>query len=490
MAVSEKKIQAALEEVGFTEFLPGQKEAITACLSGRDVITILPTGGGKSLIYQLAAKLLPHLTVVISPLIALMSDQVDSLQQRGENVALVNSHKTDSQINGELSAVDRGESKILFITPERLQNDEFRQWLEGQKVSLLVIDEAHCVSEWGHDFRPSYHAIGAAAREFGSPTTLALTATATQFVIKDMIGKLQLRDPLMIVHGVDRPNLFFEVKDVLEEREDCEVLKELLDCNEVTYSKELKETMKGALLGSGIIYTATTKAAEETVEWLREWGIAADFYHGQRNKADRERVQADFMAGKLQVIAATNAFGMGVDKPDIRFVIHRDIPASLESYFQEAGRAGRDGEFALCTLIYRQGDLGRAAFLSASSDENRKEIERSRIAMMQNYAELRSCRRILILNYFGQQFDGHECDFCDNDLTTPTATVIEAPKEAVISPFSEGEIVKHSLWGKGVVQKVDEATIMVLFEKAGHRTLDTATVAEGKVLQRMKAAKL
>lgn len=486
MSKTGEQLQAALKEFGFTDFLPGQKEAISACLAGNDVVTILPTGGGKSLIYQLSAKLLSHMTLVISPLIALMSDQVDSLEQRGESVGLINSHKTDTQISEQLQAVEQGESKILFITPERLDNADFTAWLKKQKVSLLVIDEAHCVSEWGHDFRPSYQHIGEAAQKFGRPPTLALTATATQFVIQDIIEKLLLRDPRIIVHGVDRPNLFFEVTTVLEEREDKDVLKELLDCNEVEYPKNLRSKMKHALKGSGIIYTATTKAAQETALWLQKWGITSDFYHGQRKKADRERVQADFMSGKLQVIVATNAFGMGVDKPDIRFVIHRDVPASLEAYFQEAGRAGRDGDFALCILIYRQGDLGRAAFLAASSDEERKEIERSRFAMMQTYAETKECRRKNLLQYFGEKLEQERCDFCDNDVKTPDVVEVMAPKESVKTPFSEGESVKHNLWGTGTVQSIDDATMMVLFEKAGHKTLDTATVLENDMLQKLR----
>ena len=224
------------------------------------------------------------------------------------------------------------------------------------------MDEAHCISEWGHDFRPSYLALKAAAAALGQPVLLALTATATPWVRREIVERLGMRDPDVVVRGVDRPNLFLEVRRVEAEGDDRRVLRELIEGAPDRYPPEMAARIGQAMRGAGIVYTATTKGAEETAEWLAEWGIPADFYHGQRRKADRERVQEAFMGDRLRVIVATNAFGLGVDKPDVRFVVHRDVPGSLEAYYQEAGRAGRDGEFARCTVIYRPGDLGRAAF--------------------------------------------------------------------------------------------------------------------------------
>ena len=241
--------------------------------------------------------------------------------------------------------------------------------LRGAKVALFVVDEAHCVSEWGHSFRPSYLTLAQAHERLGRPPVLALTATATPWVRREIVERLGLRKPDVVVEGTDRPNLFYEVRRVEAEAADRTTLEALFTPDDAAadgYDAALTARLRAALEGSGIIYTATTRAAEETAAWLTGWGIAADYYHGRRKKADRARVQDGFMAGTIRVIACTNAFGMGVDKPDVRFVIHRDIPASLEAYYQEAGRAGRDGEFARCLLLYRPGDLSQAAFLAGS----------------------------------------------------------------------------------------------------------------------------
>lgn len=365
-----------LPDFGLESFRPGQERAIRALLSGRDVLALFPTGAGKSLVYQLTAQLLPGATVVVSPLIALMKDQVESIAEQGIDAGLINSTRSEGAITDELRRAEAGESRLLYVTPERLQDAEFLAAMRGIPVSLFVVDEAHCISEWGHSFRASYLGLPDAIRELGRPTLLALTATATPWVRQEIVERLGMRDPAVEVRGIDRPNLFLEVHRVEDERDDRRVLERLLHTPD-NREEELPPGLAEAMGGSGIIYTATTAAARQTAEWLREWGIAADYYHGQRRKSDRERVQDAFMGGDLRVIVATNAFGLGVDKPDVRFVIHRDIPGSVEAYFQEAGRAGRDGQPARCILIYRPGDLGRAAFLAAGGRLTPEELERA-----------------------------------------------------------------------------------------------------------------
>ncbi len=369
------------EKFDLDSFRPGQEEIIQALLNERDVLALLPTGAGKSLTYQLTSQLLPGVTIVVSPLIALMKDQVESIEERGLEAGFINSAQSEAESEENLREVESDETKLLYVTPERFSNSEFMQELRQLEVSLFVVDEAHSVSEWGHDFRPAYLALGGVIEQLGHPPVLALTATATPWVRNEIIERLRMRDPRGVVRGSDRPNLFLEVRRVEEEREDRGLLEKLFTGSAEEYPEDIARQLTNAMQGSGIIYTSTTKAAEETAGWLREWGIEADYYHGKRTKKDRERVQEAFMSGELRVIAATNAFGLGVDKPDVRFVVHRDIPGNVESYYQEAGRAGRDGEFARCVLIYRPGDLGRAAFLSGHGQLSREDIERVREAL-------------------------------------------------------------------------------------------------------------
>ncbi|HTE20109.1 MAG TPA: RecQ family ATP-dependent DNA helicase [Armatimonadota bacterium] len=374
---------------GHQSFRPGQERVIRSLLRGRDVLAVLPTGAGKSLVFQLAAQLLPGVTLVVSPLIALMKDQVDAIHDRGMEVGVINSSQSAGQAEEELHKVERQDAKLLYVTPERFESAEFMESVREMEVSLLVVDEAHCVSEWGFDFRPSYLALGDVRERLGRPTVLALTATATPWVRRDIVERLGMREADVVVRGVDRPNLFFEVCGVKTEEEDYRVLRTLLtdaESDAEAYPPEVAAPLAGAMQGSGIIYCATTRGTQETAAWLNEWGIPADYYHGQRKKSDRDRVQEGFMRGDLRVIAATNAFGLGVDKPDVRFVIHRDIPASVEAYYQEAGRAGRDGEFARCTLIYRPADLGRSAFLSGSGQISWADLEKAHEALSANGA--------------------------------------------------------------------------------------------------------
>jgi ATP-dependent DNA helicase RecQ len=376
------------DQFGLDEFRPGQETIIRALLERRDVLAVLPTGAGKSLVFQLAAQLLPGTTIVVSPLLALMKDQVDSLHERGVEVGVVNSAVTEHEADESLDMVRQDEAKLLYVTPERFENAEFMAQARKMDVSLLVVDEAHCISEWGHSFRPAYLALERVAEQLKRPTILALTATATPWVRQDIVERLRIRDPAVVVRGSDRPNLFFEVRRVEDEHQDRRELEKLVREGNGTHRyaqaghEEVAGTLSQCMSGSGIVYCATTAATEETAEWLRSWGIPADFYHGQRRKADRTRVQEAFMSGELRVIAATNAFGLGVDKPDVRFVIHRDVPANVEAYYQEAGRAGRDGEPARCVLIYRPADLSRTAFLSSTGHLTREDVAAARPGLL------------------------------------------------------------------------------------------------------------
>jgi ATP-dependent DNA helicase RecQ len=363
------------ERFGLERFRPGQEEVIRLLLQRRDVLVVMPTGAGKSLVFQFVSQLLPGLTVVVSPLISLMKDQVEAAADLGLAVGQINSAVSAAEREQALARAERGEIKLLYATPERFRNPHFIDRLRRIGVSLLAVDEAHCISEWGYDFRPAYLALKGAAERLGRPTLLALTATANPWVRRDTIERLGMRHCAVVVRGIDRPGLFLEVRGVLAEEEDHRVLRELLLEPPHGYPPELTETLRTAMDGPGIIYCRTTRAAEQTADWLREWRIPGDYYHGQRAPADRSRVQDAFMSGELRVIAATNAFGLGIDKRDIRFIIHRDVPASIEEYFQEAGRAGRDGKPARCTLIYRPADLGRAGFLAAGSTVSADDLQ-------------------------------------------------------------------------------------------------------------------
>jgi len=384
MSAEHPQLEDLLEKFGHQEFKDGQREALRALLSGRDVIAILPTGAGKSLIYQLASQLLPGVTLVVTPLLALMSDQLEAMEEVG--VKAVGFSSLYPETREALEGIKRGEIKLVYVTPEGATGGNLREELDDRPVSLFVVDEAHCISEWGHDFRPSYLQLGEVVEEVGRPPVLALTATATPWVRQDIARALGMRDPLVVAHGFDRPNLFLQVRRLEHHEDERQVLEALLSGQGEAYPEEVSARIRRALEGPGLIYTNTTRAAEETAGWLKEMGIPAGYYHGRRRKSERERVQQDFMEGKLRVVVATNAFGMGIDKPDVRFVIHRDAPASLEAYYQEAGRAGRDGEFAFCCLLHKDEDLEKAAFMAGASDLTQDEVR-------EVYQALRKIRR-------------------------------------------------------------------------------------------------
>jgi ATP-dependent DNA helicase RecQ len=332
--------QTLRKTFGLDKLRPGQAEVMRSVLEGKNTLAIMATGAGKSLCYQLPSLHLPGTTVVVSPLISLMKDQVDKLEEAGVEAAQLNSALTTQEHEENLEQINTDENDFIFVTPERFTNQEFLRDLRKRSINFVVIDEAHCISEWGHDFRPAYLSLGAAVKTLGAPPILALTATATAEVTADIEKQLDLGKLRVVKTGIYRPNLHFDVKRVTSDREKRQALMHLLNEHE----------------GVGIIYAATVKTVEELTDWLRSFDFKIEKYHGRMNASDRKRNQEAFMDGELKAIVATNAFGMGIDKPDIRFVVHYQMPGSLEAYYQEAGRAGRDGEAATCSLLYQLED--------------------------------------------------------------------------------------------------------------------------------------
>lgn len=397
-----------LKEIfGHSEFRPGQEQAIDALLSGRDILAVMPTGAGKSVCYQLPALMREGITLVISPLISLMQDQSLSLAQNGVSAAFINSTLSSEEFFDTIRTVERGACKLLFVAPERLETEFFRRFALNNPISMIAVDEAHCVSQWGQDFRPSYLRIAEFIASLPQrPVVGAFTATATDRVRRDIKEKLCLVDPMEIVTGFDRPNLFFEVIQVERSTDKPAVLSELL------------KRFDGR---SGIIYCATRKQTEEVLELCRSNGTEAAMYHAGMSDTDRYNSQQDFIYDRVRVMAATNAFGMGIDKSNVGFVIHYSMPKSPEAYYQEAGRAGRDGTAADCVLMYSPADLNTALYFiehtegAGLTDEELelfKKQERGRLDAMVEYCTRTGCLREYLLGYFGERCE--ECSGCSN----------------------------------------------------------------------------
>jgi ATP-dependent DNA helicase RecQ len=546
--------KTARDRLGFEQLREGQQEAIAAVLEGHDTLVVQPTGSGKSAIYQIAGLLINGPTVIVSPLIALQKDQLDSIMSNGlAHAAVVNSAQRTSEVREAFEKLDEGSMEFLFLSPEQFANDETRSRVLTNKPSLFVIDEAHCISEWGHDFRPDYLKLGAVIDALGHPPVLALTATAAPEVRREILERLHMRNARVIVSGFDRPNIYLSVRAFTS---DEDKLAALLDA-------VLEEPKPG------IVYCATRKNVELIAAALVERGADTVAYHGGMRAKDRDRIQTAFMAGEHDIIVATNAFGMGVDKPDVRFVFHADISDSLDSYYQEIGRAGRDGENARAVLFYwpdniniqkflkgggeldrakveqvaeivhqegepvdmddlreetglserklakainrlaEQGavetlpdgdiapaedapDLGEAAKAAVEEQRKRKEFEALRLEKMRAYAELASCRRAYLLEYFGdttQEACGH-CDNCCEGSPDERAKVEVSRKVERMNgtgPFPVNTRVKHKQLGSGIVERYDGDRIIILFDESGRTALSLAFVQEKNLLEPLSA---
>lgn len=387
--------QTLKQYFGYDSLRTGQEELINGILAGHDVLGIMPTGAGKSLCYQLPALILKGITLVISPLISLMSDQVKALNQAGVHAAYINSSLTENQIRMALSYASQGRYKIIYVAPERLNTPRFLDFVCNADISMLTVDEAHCISQWGQDFRPSYLEIaGFLTRLPRRPIVSAFTATATERVKNDIVASLGLNNPVTMVTGFDRPNLFFRVVTRKGGSQK--------DNSIINYVKKHEDE-------SGIIYCATKKNVDKLYTLLNEQGISAGRYHAGLSNDERKQNQEDFTYDRIRVMVATNAFGMGIDKSNVRYVLHYNMPQSLEYYYQEAGRAGRDGEEAECVLFFSKQDIMINKFLlqnkasagDVASDMQKTANDRRKLQQMINYCETDKCLREFILSYFG-----------------------------------------------------------------------------------------
>jgi ATP-dependent DNA helicase RecQ len=407
-------LRALNHTFGYSSFRPHQKEIVEAILNGEDVFAVMPTGGGKSLCYQLPATLITGTAIVISPLISLMKDQVDAARENSITAACLNSSLGSKEATSVLRSLHQGELDLLYISPERFAMDSFVERLKGMPIAFFAVDEAHCLSEWGHDFRPDYLALGGLhgiRRHFPDTPIAAFTATATGEVSRDIVAKLNLRDPLMVRASFDRPNLFYEVRPK----------------NEV--NAQILDFLRGHPEESGIVYRTTRDGVEKTAQALSKKGIRALPYHAGLPQEERQSNQEAFSKDECQVVVATIAFGMGIDKSNVRFVLHADLPKNLEGYYQETGRAGRDGEPSLCVLFYGGGDIPRLRhFLDQITDGEEKALSLKRLQQMADFAVRNLCRRRQLLAYFGETYAKDNCGGCD--ICSGKAATVDATREA------------------------------------------------------------
>jgi ATP-dependent DNA helicase RecQ len=528
--------RVAREVFDWRTLRPGQGEAMRELLSGHDVLVVMPTGSGKSAVYQVPAQLLDGPTIVISPLIALQRDQMLSLAERNAGGAVVvNSAQSAGSSAASLEQIRAGKAEYVFLSPEQLAKPEIVDRLAAARPSLIAVDEAHCVSAWGHDFRPDYLQLGRVIERLGHPPVLALTATAAPPVREDIVAALGLRDVRQVIRGFDRPNLCLRVRRFADEP---------------AKRRALVQDAAGRR-GLGLVYVATRRDADSYAKELTTAGLRAEAYHAGMSASKRERVHSLFSNDELDVVVATSAFGMGIDKPNVRYVLHSAPPESPDSYYQEIGRAGRDGEPADAVLYYRSQDLGLRRFFAAGKpdedmlrrlatlvhahggtikarsvrdrlgvspskltglvnllqyaeaievngrgdlryprhgpapeeavamamegDESRRRIDDSRIDMMRGYAETTGCRRRFLLEYFGEPCP-RTCDNCGN---CATGTVETADDDG---PFPVHSEVVHASWGPGTVMSAEPDRITVLFEDTGYKTLSLDAVQRDALL--------
>ena len=398
--MSQQLLSSRLKQTfGYDGFRPLQREIMEASLEGRDAVAILPTGAGKSLCYQLPALVREGLTVVVSPLIALMKDQVDQLEASGVAATFLNSSLDGAEARRRLDALDAGEYQLLYVAPERLMLPDFLACLKGWKIAALAVDEAHCISEWGHDFRPEYRRLKEVRQVIPHIPVLALTATATERVREDIVKQLELRDPTVFLASFNRPNLKYQV--IAKSGAAAQV------CNFANARPE----------DSGIVYCQSRKATETLAATLRGQGFSAVAYHAGLDQAERAKNQDAFLRDEAKIVCATVAFGMGINKPNVRYVIHADLPKNIEGYYQETGRAGRDGLPADCLLLFSRGDVTKyLKFLEEIPDEQARNIAHRQLDQMTHFAENDACRRVSLMGYFGEIWTEENCGGCDHCL--------------------------------------------------------------------------
>jgi ATP-dependent DNA helicase RecQ len=387
------------QNFGYDRFRPLQREIISDALAGRDLFVLMPTGGGKSLCFQLPALTRRGLTIVVSPLISLMKDQVDALQTSGIAATYLNSTLDRQEATARWRRLHRGEYRMLYVAPERLMLDTFLERAVNWNIVQFAIDEAHCISEWGHDFRPEYRELKKLRTHFPDVPMMALTATATERVRADIVKQLKLREPLCYVASFNRPNLTYRVVPKAAPYE------------------QLLAFIHSRSNDSGIVYCASRKSADSLARNLSEDGISAKPYHAGLTSAERTKNQEAFLRDDVRVVTATIAFGMGINKPNVRFVVHYDLPKNLESYYQETGRAGRDGLPSECVLLFSASDVAKQLHFIEEKSDSEARIAREQLRQMVHYAETRQCRRATLLQYFGEQYTEQSCDGCDNCLT-------------------------------------------------------------------------
>jgi RecQ family ATP-dependent DNA helicase len=538
--------RTAKQVFGWDDLRPGQGEAIQHLLKGRDVLVVMPTGSGKSATYQIPAQLLDGPTIVISPLIALQRDQMLRLAgQDAGGAVVVNSAQRAGGSEASLEQVRAGQAEYVFLSPEQLAKPDVVDRLVAARPSLIAIDEAHCVSSWGHDFRPDYLQLGRVIDRLGHPPVIALTATASPPVREDIVETLGLRNAYQLIRGFDRPNISLEVRRFADEP----AKRRALVADAV------------ARTGLGLVYVATRRDATAYAKELAEEGLRAEAYHAGMKASERERVHALFASDGVDVVVATSAFGMGIDKPNVRYVLHSAPPESPDSYYQEIGRAGRDGAPAAAVLYYRSEDLGLRRFFAGGRpdeallrrvatllhehggtvearavrdtlgigaskltglvnllqhadaveldgrgalhyadegpkpedavadalefDESRRKVDDSRIDMMRGYAEAKGCRRRYLLEYFGEPYPGN-CGNCGNCVaegtTAPARTKTNGRTKKASAPFPVHSEVVHVSWGPGTVMSEETDRITVLFESTGYKTLSLAAVQRDSLL--------